>query len=85
LNIWSNKKLSQLARVLVSNQVILTSIWFFYSCSEVTKGVLLQMRTLVRNFVWSGDPDKQARARVAWDTAVIPIIKGGIKIFDPYA
>jgi hypothetical protein len=30
-------------------------------------------------------PDKQVRARVAWDTAIIPTVMRGIKIFDPYA
>ena len=55
------------------------------SCCDISKSILLRVRTLVRNFIWRGDPDKRVRARVAWDTAIIPTIKGGLKIFDPYA
>lgn len=83
LNFWTGKRLSLAARVLVSNQVILASIWYFASCCAISKGVLLRVRTLVRNFIWGDQPDKRIRARVAWDTAVIPTVKGGLKIFDP--
>jgi hypothetical protein len=85
LNKWAGKSLSLAARVLVTNQVILASIWYLCPCCNVSKGVLLRIRALVRNFIWGGNPDHKVKARVAWDTAIIPTIKGGLKIFDPYA
>lgn len=83
LNQWAHKSLSLAARILVTNQIILASIWYFASCSTVSTGVLLRIRTLVRNFVWGGSPDRRTRARVAWDTAIIPTMRGGLRVFDP--
>lgn len=85
LNAWGGKRLSLAARVLVANQVVLASIWYLASCSNVSKNTLLKVRTQIRNFIWSGSADHKARARVAWDSAIIPTIKGGLKVFDPYA
>lgn len=84
LQAWSGKKLSLAARVLVSNQVVFASIWYFCSCSDVSKTILFKARSLVRNFIWGGAPDKKTRAKVAWNTAIIPTIKGSLKVFDPY-
>lgn len=85
LTIWTPKRLSTPARVLVTNQVVLASIWYLASCSDISDAILLKTRTLVRNFIWGGMSDKCARAKVKWATAVIPTIKGGLKIFDPMA
>jgi hypothetical protein len=84
-NRWVGKSLSLAAQVLVTNQVILASIWYLCSCCDVSKGILLRVRTLVRNFIWGGNPNRRVRVQVAWDTAIIPTVKGGLKIFDPYA
>lgn len=85
LTVWNDRRLSLAVRVLVSNQVVLASIWYLASCNHIDKSVLLKIRTIIRNFIWSGSMDKNARAKVAWDTAVIPTIKGGLKIFDPFS
>jgi hypothetical protein len=58
LSIWTNKKLSMAARVLVTNQVVLASIWYIASCADISKVVLHKARTLVCNFVWGGDANK---------------------------
>lgn len=47
--------------------------------------MLLKVRSLVRNFIWGGRTEGRVRAKVAWDTKIIPTIKGGLKIFDPLA
>lgn len=73
------------ARILVSNQVILASIWYIASGADLAKTVLHKARAMVRNFIWGGDASKNSRARVRWDSAILPIAHGGIKIFDPYA
>lgn len=83
--VYTGRRLSLPARVLVSNQVILASIWYLASCSHPDNSVFMKVRTIIRNFIWSGSADGKPRAKVAWDTAVIPTIKGGIKIFDPLA
>lgn len=73
------------ARILVSNQVVLASIWYIASGADLAKSVLHKARALVRNFIWGGDSNKNSRARVRWDSAVLPMIHRGIKIFDPFA
>lgn len=56
---------------------------YLASCSDVLDSILTKSRALVRNFKWSGLLDKQARAKVKWAMAIIPTIKGGLKVFDP--
>ena len=85
LAIWTPKPLSMAARILVSNQVILASIWYLASCTNISQGTLKKAKALVRNYIWSGNPDKKCRARVAWDSAILPVTHGGIKVFDPEA
>ena len=80
---WADKKLSLAGRIMVSNQVILSSIWYLASCSDISGHALKIARATVRNFMWSGQKVSKARARVKWATAVLPIVRGGIKILDP--
>lgn len=80
---WSGQKLSLVGRIMISNQVILSSIWYLSSCSDLSGKALKLARSMVRNYMWSGKREMNARARVKWDTAVLPIVRGGIKILDP--
>lgn len=80
---WSTNKLSLAGRIMVSNQVVLSSIWFLASCTDMSGKSLKLARAAVRNYVWSGKRDTRARARVKWSTAVLPIVRGGVKILDP--
>lgn len=41
------------------------------------------VRATVRNYIWSGKRESNTRARVKWATAVLPIVRGGVKILDP--
>jgi hypothetical protein len=43
------------------------------------------MKNLIKNFVRSSQANGKARAKVAWDIAILPLPKGGIKILDPKA
>jgi hypothetical protein len=38
---------------------------------------------LVHNFVWSSKTNSKAKAKIAWDTTILPLTKGGIKILNP--
>lgn len=80
---WSNHPLSLAGRIMVSNQVVLSSIWYLASCTDLTGQALKVAKATVRNYIWSGKRESCARARVKWDTAVLPIVRGGIKILDP--
>ena len=80
---WAGNKLSLACRIMVSNPVILSSIWYLASCTDISGQALKTARATVRNFIWSGQKESYARARVKWATTVLPIIRGGIKILDP--
>ena len=80
---WSANKLSLAGRIMVSNQVVLSSIWYLASCTDLSGKSLKLARAAVRNYIWSGKRDARARARVKWSTAVLPIVRGGVKILDP--
>jgi hypothetical protein len=41
-----------------------------------------QIRGIVRNFIWSGKASN-TRAKVKWETLVLPIAQGGLGIIDP--
>ena len=80
---WSANKLSLAGRILISNQVVLSSIWYLASCTDLSGKALKLARAAVRNYVWSGKRDTRARARVKWSTTVLPIVRGGVKLLDP--
>jgi len=79
---WSTKKLSQAGRLLISNQVILASLWYLASTVDIGLKTLKIAHGLVRDFLWSGRKEGRTRARVAWDAAIAPLAEGGIKIID---
>ena len=68
---------------MVANQVILSSIWYFASCMDFSNQALNLVRATVRNYIWSGKREGNTRARVKWATAILPIVRGGVKIIDP--
>ena len=80
---WSGSKLSLAGRIMVSNQVVLSSIWYLASCTDLSGQSLKLARAMVRNYIWSGKQEARTRARVKWATAVLPIVRGGVKILDP--
>ena len=80
---WANHPLSLASRIMVSNQVVLSSIWYLASCTDLIGQALKIAKATVRNYIWSGKRESCARARVKWDTAVLPIVRGGVKILDP--
>ena len=61
---WSPNKLSLADRIMVCNQVVLSSIWYLASCMDFSGKTLKLARAAVRNYMWSGKLDSKARARV---------------------
>ena len=80
---WSSKPLSLAGRIMVVNQVILSSIWYLASCTDLSSHALKLARSTVRNYIWSGKKESCARAKVKWATTVLPVVRGGVKILDP--
>jgi hypothetical protein len=79
---WSHNKLSLAGRILVANQVLLASTWYLAACWNPNPRMCAQVRGVIRNFIWSGK-DAPVRAKVKWDTLVLPTSQGGLGIIDP--
>jgi len=43
-----------------------------------------QIRGVIRNFIWGGK-DAPARAKVKWETLILPATQGGLGIINPKA
>ena len=80
---WAGNKLSLAGRIMIANHVIMSSIWYFASCMNFSNQALNLVRATVRNYIWSGKRATNTRARVKWATAMLPIVRGGVKILDP--
>ncbi len=81
---WSNNRLSLAGRILVANQVLLASMWYIATSWNPNPRMCSQIRGIVRNFIWGGR-DTPTRAKVKWDTMVMPTSRGGLGIIDPKA
>lgn len=68
---------------MIANQVVLSSIWYFASCTDYSGKALKIAKATVRNYIWSGKQESNARAKVRWDTVILPIVRGGVKVLDP--
>jgi hypothetical protein len=81
---WSNNRLSLAGRILVANQVLLTSMWYIAASWNPNPRMCSQIRGIVRNFIWGGR-EAPTRTKVKWDTMVMPTSRGGLGIIDPRA
>jgi len=81
---WSTCRLSLDGRILVTNQVLLASMWYLGAAWNPNPRMCNQVRGVVRNFIWSGKA-ATARAKVKWETLVLLISQGGLGIIDPKA
>ena len=68
----------------MGNQVILASVWYIASCWVLDSGILMQVRRLVRNYLWGGiDGTRDTRVRVRRSVIILPRESGGLGIIDP--
>jgi hypothetical protein len=79
---WSHITLSLAGRILVANQVLLTSLWYLAACWNPNPRMCCQVTGVIRNFIWGGK-DATARAKVKWETLALPIAQGGLGVTDP--
>ena len=82
---WSNSaKLSFAGRIVVANQVILTTIWYIASRWIFSRFMYGSGTMASVEFLWSGGDGSHAKAKVAWTTIVLPRHRGGSGLIDPW-
>jgi hypothetical protein len=57
-------------------------MWYLAASWNPNPRMCSQVRGVVRNFIWSGKATN-ARAKVKWETLVLPTSQGGFGIIDP--
>ena len=56
---WARTKFSLASKIMVSNQVILSSIWYLASCTDFSSQALNLAQTTVRNYIWLGKKESK--------------------------
>ena len=82
LDYWSTMRLSLAGRVVICNQVILSTLWFFVTVWGGSNKVLSNFRGAIRNYLWSGK-EQLTRTRVSWWECCLKKKKGGLGLVDP--
>ena len=84
LNYWSSMKLSLAGRVVICNQVFLSTLWFFITVWGGSNKILRSIRGAIRNYLWSGK-EQLTRTRVSWKECCMKKKNGGLGLVDPEA
>ena len=78
----STMKLSLAGRVVICNQVLLSTLWFFITVWGGSNKILRRIRGAIRNYLWSGK-EQLTRTRVSWQECCMRKKKGGLGLVDP--
>ena len=84
LDYWSTMKLSLGGRIVICNQVLLSTLWFFITVWDGSNKILTKMRGTIRNYLWSGKK-QLTRTRVSWRECCLKKKYGGLGLVDPEA
>jgi hypothetical protein len=79
---WGNYNLSLVGRILITNQVLLSSMWYMVTCWNPNPRMCNQIKGVVQNFIWGGKAIK-TREKVKWDSLTLPFSSRGLGIIDP--
>ena len=79
---WSSKHLSFAGRIIIANQVLLSSMWYILSSWLFLRSVISHVQRLIRNFLW-GASDVNPRSKVAWKVIISPPHECGLGLIDP--
>jgi hypothetical protein len=79
---WDNCILSLVSRILIANQVLLSSMWYMVPCWNPNPRMCNQVKGVVRNFIW-GSKVSKTWAKVKWDSLMLPLSCGDLGIIDP--
>ena len=75
-------KLSLAGRIVICNQVLLSTLWFFITVWGGSNNILEKIRGAIRNYLWSGK-EQLTRTRVSWKECCVKKKYGGFGLVDP--
>ena len=78
---WSSMRLSFAGRVVICNQVFLSTLWFFITVWGGSNKILGKIRGTIRNYLWSSN-EQLTRTRVSWRECCLRKKKGRLGLVD---
>ncbi len=79
---WGNYNLSLKSKILIANQVLLSSMWYMAASWNPNLRMCNQIKGVVNNFIYRGRASK-TRAKVKWDSLTLPLSDDSLGIIDP--
>ena len=79
-NIWYSRQLSLKGQVMILKTLVLSQIQFLLGMIYVPDKILLEIHTILFNFLWAGKPLK-----IKNSTIIALVNEGGLGMIDIYA
>ena len=84
LDYWSTMKISLAGQVVICNQVLLSTLWFFIMIWGGSNKILHKIKRAIRNYLWLGK-EQLTRFKVSWRECCPKKKYGRLGIVDPKA
>ena len=81
---WNKQHLSLASRVIIASYVLLASIWYVASRWLFARSCISQVKRLIKNFLWSNNPEHNDRVKISWQTIILLTLQGGLGVIDPF-
>jgi hypothetical protein len=79
---WLGKHLSYAGRLVLIKSVLHGMVQLWLNIFPMPSIVVSKITSLCRNFLWSGNPQSNKSALVAWKQVCLPLNEGGLGILD---
>nr|KAJ0201063.1 hypothetical protein LSAT_V11C600298600 [Lactuca sativa] len=78
VNDWKNKSLSYARRLQLVSAVLATIPVYWASVVLIPKGIIKEVESIMRNFLWSSGKNSKGAAKISWKKICKPKIYGGL-------
>jgi len=79
---WIDKYLIYARRLELLRSVLFGKVHFWLNSFPIPNIVMRNIISIYRNFLWTGDVNRNSSAVVAWKTICMPKTEGGLGLFD---
>eukprot|EP00253_Pinus_taeda_P024648 PITA_24648 len=80
---WTHRALNLAGRLVLTKAVLQAIPQYFLSIIPAPQGILQQIRSIQRTFLWSGNAEERKWSLVAWNKLCKPKSLGGLNLLDP--
>eukprot|EP00253_Pinus_taeda_P011270 PITA_11270 len=80
---WTNRALNFVGRLVLTKAILQAIPQYLLSILPAPKGILDEIRSIQRSFLWSGNSEKRKWSLVAWKKLCRPKNRGGLNLESP--